>query len=100
MLTEEAVPTTATVEVHQMTAVAVLLAKGLVRREGLRAELDDGNRRHVVFYVECEPEVQDEVEALVARVRMGLHGIEGDLGDYQDGFRIVKGMMDLVRPRA
>jgi hypothetical protein len=97
MSTEDAVPVTATVEVHQMTAVAVLLAKGLVRREGLRAELD--GRRHVTFYVECEPEVQDEVEALVRRVGLGLHGIEGDLGDYQDGFRIVKGMMDLVRPR-
>jgi len=97
MSTENAV-SAATVEVHQVTAVAVLLAKGLVRREGLRAEVDA--RRHVTFYVECEPEVQDEVEAWVARVGLGLHGIEGDYGDYQDGFRIVKGMMDLVRPRA
>jgi hypothetical protein len=98
MSTEEAVSITATVEVHQVTAVAVLLAKGLVRRNDLRAEID--GRRHVTFYVECEPEKQEEVETLVARVGLGLHGIEGDLGDYQDGFRIVKGMMDLVRPRA
>jgi len=100
MSTENAVPTTATVEVHQMTAVAVLLAKGLVRRDGLRAEVDGGNGRHVVFYVACEEEAQEEVESWVRRVGLGLHGIEGDYGDYQDAFRIVKGMMDLVRPRA